>query len=91
VGRYAMPPVYRPEEAGGGVRGLSPVRSRRQALGKCARNWSSGGYMRLKGRINAAYNGGYRRSPERGYGGFGGGLFRGWLWGSRGRQGLEVV
>jgi hypothetical protein len=32
--RYAMPPVYLPGEAGGGVRGLSPVRSPRPTFGK---------------------------------------------------------
>jgi hypothetical protein len=45
-----MPPVFLPGEDGGGVRGLSPVRSRRPRLEGCARNWSNGGYMRLKGR-----------------------------------------
>jgi hypothetical protein len=74
--------------------GLAPVRSRRPTLEGCARNWSNGGYMRLKGREAVATVEAMRRiaeaaavPPRGGYGGFCGRDVRGGLWGSRGRQG----
>jgi hypothetical protein len=73
-----------------------PVRSRRPTLEGRARNWSNGGYMRLKGReAVSTVEGAMRRMaeaaavPPRGYGGFWGRDIWGWLWGSRGRQGPE--